>query len=692
MPEIFTGLVLDERYEIQAPLGSGGLSLVFEAQDRRLDRQVAVKVIKPELTGSADIIDAFIRQTRLIASLSHPHILPIFDYGTKDTGIQELPFLVMQLASGGGLLERFQEQPLELDEAERILRQVCSALDYAHDRHVIHLDLKPANILFDEQGNALVADFGLTRLFSTSSQETPQGIVGTRSYMPYEQWQGRPAGRLSDVYALGMTLHEVLTGRLPERDLIEGDLVVHPERSLPDPIYAVIEKATQPHPNERQPSAGKLARDFSAAVAASTPPPEPFGIEGSEGGSALQDAEKLGGIRQSPSPWPVTELDEGISIQRRLEEMETEAVLPPIGSSSLRKLWLRRIGVGLAVLGAFTSLFFFGQRWLKGQMAKMLSTAIPPSTTPTFTATATATPTATPSPLPTLTPSPTTAPTPTPSPIPHFAVPIEHLYVYTGPDEATVVIGEVFRGDRLPLLGRLADGTWWEVEYLGSKGWIFAQSVGASIDPTLLPVVNAPSMPTRTATPTQETSPSPEPVIVPRLRNPGFAGAQGYNIPNWSVWAVDNYERDGEYDSGASYDTPFFSETHDPARQIDGPTLQIEATAFVKFKVYVYQTVEAPSGVAVLFQTLAQAYSTLDDGRIKMAVGIDPTGSTGCSQVQWGEELLVDQSLGTVQLVTPQVVVNDGERVTVCLYAETLYPARSNAAYFDNATLIIRPE
>jgi serine/threonine protein kinase len=688
MPENFTGLILDERYEIKAPLGSGGLSLVFEAQDRRLDRQVAVKVIKPELAGSANIIDAFIRQTRLIASLSHPHILPIFDYGTKDTGIQELPFLVMQLASGGGLLERFQEQPLELDEAERILRQVCSALDYAHDRQVVHLDLKPANILFDEQGNALVADFGLTKLFGTSSLETPQGIVGTRSYMPYEQWQGRPAGRLSDVYALGMTLHEALTGKLPQRDLIEGDLVVHPERSLPDPIYAVIEQATQPHPNARQPTAGKLARDFSVAVAASTPPPELSGMEGSEDDSALQEGEGQEKEQRPSSPWAGTEIAEYKPVQDPSEDLET--VRLAVGGSSPKRPWLRRMGVGLAVLGAFASLFFLGQRWLKGQMAEMLSTALPPSVTST--STATATPTATPSPLPTLTPSPTSTPTPTPSPIPHFVVPIEHLYVYTGPDETTVIIGEVFRGDRLPLLGRLADGTWWEIEYLGSKGWILAQSVGASIDPTLLPEVKAPSVPTRTATPTQEATPSQEAAIVPRLRNPGFAGAQGYDIPNWSVWAMDNYERDGEYDSGASYDTPFFSETHDPARQIDGPTLQIEATAFVKFKVYVYQTVEAPSGVTVLFQTLAQAYSTLDDGRIKMAAGIDPTGSTGCSQVQWGEELLVDQSLGTVQLVTPQVVVNDGERVTVCLYAETLYPARSNAAYFDNATLITRPE
>jgi len=179
------------------------------------------------------------------------------------------------------------------------------------------------------------------------------------------------------------------------------------------------------------------------------------------------------------------------------------------------------------------------------------------------------------------------------------------------------------------------------------------------------------------------------------LENSGFGGIQGNNyIPGWSWWAEDNYTPDDdEYNPAASYDTPFFNQTYDPARLINGPTLQIEGVAFVKFKTYIYQTANAPPNVTVRFQASAQTYSTFaDDGRIKLIIGIDPTGGPGCSQAWWSEELLIDQSANIIQLTTPTVRVGNAGKVTVCLYAETLYPAHSNAVYFDNAILIANPE
>jgi hypothetical protein len=174
------------------------------------------------------------------------------------------------------------------------------------------------------------------------------------------------------------------------------------------------------------------------------------------------------------------------------------------------------------------------------------------------------------------------------------------------------------------------------------------------------------------------------------LQNPGLERVQENVIPGWRWWAEDNYSPGGEYNPGTSFDTPFFSQTDDPARMINGSTLQIEATAFVNLKVHIFQTVSAPPTVTVRFQASAKAYS--DSGGIKLAAGIDPNGGFDCSQARWGDTLTIDQSSGTVQLLTPDVVVGRAGRVTVCLRAENIYPARSNAAFFDNATLIANPE
>ena len=125
---------------------------------------------------------------------------------------------------------------------------------------------------------------------------------------------------------------------------------------------------------------------------------------------------------------------------------------------------------------------------------------------------------------------------------------------------------------------------------------------------------------------------------------------------------------------------------------INGPALQIEATAFVKFKVHIYQSVSAQPGVVVRFRVLSKAYSSLDDSGIKLAAGVDPNGGSDCSKAIWGEEILAEESDGVVRLVSPDVTVSDVGKITVCIYAEPLYPAQSNAAFFDDALLIANPQ
>jgi hypothetical protein len=171
------------------------------------------------------------------------------------------------------------------------------------------------------------------------------------------------------------------------------------------------------------------------------------------------------------------------------------------------------------------------------------------------------------------------------------------------------------------------------------------------------------------------------------LQNPGFAGITSNSIPGWRWWAHDNFTSGGDYNPDSSYDTPLFKQADDPARFINGPTLQIDAAGHLKFKAHIFQTVSVAPGVRVRFQGSAGAYA--DTGHIKVATGIDPFGGSDCRNAVWGEYHFVNQSDGITQVVAPEAVSRAG-RVTVCLYAEPLYPAVNNAAFFDDAWLTIR--
>lgn len=203
---------LGSRYRVERELGQGGMAVVFLAHDSRHEREVALKVLRPEI--SAEIgAERFLREIKLAAGLTHPHILPVYDSGEADG----LLFYVMPSMEGRSLRERLdRERQLPLDESLRIAREVASALDYAHRRRVVHRDIKPENILLHE-GNAMVADFGIGKALSSRAGITQTGIaVGTPAYMSPEQASGDidVDGR-SDLYSLGCVLYEMLTGEPP---------------------------------------------------------------------------------------------------------------------------------------------------------------------------------------------------------------------------------------------------------------------------------------------------------------------------------------------------------------------------------------------------------------------------------------------------------------------------------------------
>jgi hypothetical protein len=185
---------------------------------------------------------------------------------------------------------------------------------------------------------------------------------------------------------------------------------------------------------------------------------------------------------------------------------------------------------------------------------------------------------------------------------------------------------------------------------------------------------------------------TPTPValtVTTGLENPGFEGVSSDFVPGWSWWAEDNFTPGGDYNPDSSYETPLFKQADDPVRVINGPTLQIDAVQHLKFKVHVFQTVPVSPTYAVDFQVLGSAFS--DSGMVQMAAGIDPGGGAGCANALWGELLYLDQSQLVQPIVAPRVTAGNAGKVTVCLYAEPIYPAISNAAFFDEADLTVKP-
>ncbi len=246
------------RYTVQRQLGEGGMAVVFLARDLRHERAVAVKVLRPDI--SAEIgAERFLREIKMAASLTHPHILPMFDSGDADG----LLFYVMPNMEGNSLRDRItDESQLALEEALRITAEVASALDYSHRQYVIHRDIKPENILLHE-GSALVADFGIGKALSGGKSITHTGLaVGTPAYMSPEQASGEHAidGR-SDLYSLGCVLYEMLTGEPPftgpnaqsiiAKRFMSAAPSVKVTRDVPDSVEAALGRALSRSPADR---------------------------------------------------------------------------------------------------------------------------------------------------------------------------------------------------------------------------------------------------------------------------------------------------------------------------------------------------------------------------------------------------------------------------------------------------------
>ena len=272
MGSIEKQILIGGRYSLRDPLGSGGMAEVFLAYEEVLERDVALKILKEQYADDEGFVERFRREAQSAASLNHPNIVRIHDWGGTENG--EASYIAMEYAPGGTLEDRILEDgALPPYKAVEVASQIAEALGFAHERGVIHRDIKPQNILLSALGDAKVTDFGLARAaYSTSLSQTSL-VLGTASYMSPEQAMGGPADPRSDLYSLGVVLYEMLTGELP----YEGDSsvtiavkhVIEPPRApgevnseVPEGISALTQKLLAKDPGDRYTSATQLIEDL----------------------------------------------------------------------------------------------------------------------------------------------------------------------------------------------------------------------------------------------------------------------------------------------------------------------------------------------------------------------------------------------------------------------------------------------
>ncbi len=311
------GETLNGRYEILELLGTGGMSSVYKANDSNLGRVVAVKIIHQHLSSNPDFLRRFEDEATAVAQLRHPNIVQVYDFDTLDG----TAFIVFEFVAGENLQEMLARlaaagRRMPVDDCVRIAGKVANALDYAHNRGLIHRDVKPANIIVDVHGEVFLTDFGIVKIIGGIEHTVTGAVVGTARYMSPEQIRGGTLDSRTDLYSLGVTMFEMTSGRPPyEADSAMTLMMMHvndpvpnlAEAGVPSPLDAVIRRSLAKDPEDRYSTAGDLAADLlavdtTAAPATqmpveATPDPDPA-PDPAQPESAAPATEKSGGSRR----------------------------------------------------------------------------------------------------------------------------------------------------------------------------------------------------------------------------------------------------------------------------------------------------------------------------------------------------------------------------------------------------------
>jgi serine/threonine-protein kinase len=512
------------QYELREMLGQGGMGAVYRGFQTSLTREVAVKVLTPDLTVDPSYLERFTREARTAAALEHAHIVPVYDYGTQGA----VSYIVMRLLTGGSLSERIlavQDGRLKLPtlrEASNVLYQIAQALDYAHQRGVIHRDIKANNVMFDHQGSPFLVDFGIAKLTGATNALTGTGVaMGTPSYMAPEQWRGGDITPAADQYALAVLAYVMATGKLPFDGATPYELMykhlneeptppqIHRE-SLPDDLRFVLAKGLAKTPDDRYDSVITFADAFkrigamevdrttgffssplagetgarsvpvSSAPAVTPPPPVPVGSS---------QPRAINGPTTPPPARPPTQP----SASAAGSASAPQSIAGRGGGSMM--MWGALVAV-LLVIGAVIAVIALSGGDDDGAAAASAATHTETATatpeTPTATSSATATDT--------LTLTPTLIPTTTPA-TPFAQLP-RNLDVRAGPGSRYPVLGRLGAGEQVAITGISEDGSWYEVRLSdGTIGWLTSSTaiVDAYGDLRSLPIA---ATPTSTATDT----------------------------------------------------------------------------------------------------------------------------------------------------------------------------------------------
>ena len=384
---------IGEGFALGEMLGRGGMGIVFRAREKALDRDVALKVLAFDPVLNPDAYARFEREARLAAKLDHPNIVPIFSVGQRNA----VAFYTMRMVKGGSVEQIVTPGcGLEVPHAINILRDVASALDYAHANGVVHRDIKPANILVGDSGHAMVADFGIARAFggdAPGSTATGTGIVGSPAYMSPEQWRGEKVDGRADQYALGVLAFELLSGHRPFADASMQELlrmhlaedppdIVSLRQDLASHVTDAIWRAMAKDPSERYPSTMAFVDALEGRAPRSS-------VTGARASTALAGAAALGGqdatsraaaSSSSKTTPPVRTVQRAPAPRRSVASEPGEEPVPSVPSGSHRATWLVA-GLLLAV-GALGAAVVLGRQKAAspGAAPPPAAAALPPAT------------------------------------------------------------------------------------------------------------------------------------------------------------------------------------------------------------------------------------------------------------------------------------------------------------------------
>src|SRR6201997_3495490 len=276
------GTTLNGRYRLEARIGSGAMSTVYRALDETLERRVAVKLMNREVASDSDQLERFRREARAVAQLSHPNIVSVIDAGEDLDPDHPRPYIVFEYVEGETLKERIRRLGrLPIPEAVAYAIEIARALGAAHARPLVHRDVKPQNVLIDEEGSAKVTDFGIARTLDEEGLTADGRVLGTTDYVSPEQALGHPVTGQSDLYSLGVVLYEMLVGEVPFKG--ESQVAVamkHVREELPDvqskrpevsaALASIVDTATAKRVEDRYADDAELIADLEDVLAIET--------------------------------------------------------------------------------------------------------------------------------------------------------------------------------------------------------------------------------------------------------------------------------------------------------------------------------------------------------------------------------------------------------------------------------------